>query len=70
MYFCGNSKSIAELVVHGLGANVGIWELCLDFVCVHLYDLSSSFLLQGLLLGFFARRQIDFFEDDLWVNQT
>ena len=31
---------------------------------------SSSFRLEGLLLGFFARRQIEFFEDDLWVNQT
>ena len=38
--------------------------------CALIFKLSSSFRLQGLLLGFFARRQIEFFEDDLWVNQT
>ena len=42
-------------------------ELCHDLV---LSSLVFSFRLQGLLLGFFARRQIEFFEDDLWVNQT
>ena len=45
-------------------------ELCLDFVCLHLCDKSSSFLLQGLVLGFFARRQIELFENNMWVNQT
>ena len=45
-------------------------EMCLDLVCLHLCEQSSSFRLQGLLPGFFARRQIEFFEDDFWVNQT
>ena len=36
------------------------------FTCVNSF---SSFQLQGLLPGFFARRQIEFVEDDLWVNQ-
>ena len=58
-----------ELVVDGLVANVGM-ELCLDFVCLHLCDWSSSFQLQGLHLGFFARRQIQFFADNFRVNVT
>ena len=45
-------------------------ELCLDFVCFLMCDKSPSFLLQELLHGFFARRQIEFFENNLWVNQT
>ena len=44
-------------------------ELCLDVDCLHLCDWSSSFLLQGLLLGFFARRQIEFFGNDIGTNQ-
>ena len=45
-------------------------ELCLDLVGLHLCEQSSSFWLQGKLLGFFARRQIEFLEDDLSVNLT
>ena len=48
-----------ELVVNGLVANVGIG-------IVPWFSLSSP---QGLLLGFFARGRIEFFDDDLWVNQ-
>ena len=35
-------------------------ELCLHFVCLEL---------ESLLLDFFARRQIEFIEFDLWVSQ-
>ena len=65
MYFCGNSTGIVELGVNGFVANVGIGIV--PKFCLYLSDLflPSPGDPKGLLLDFFARRQMKFFEENL-----
>ena len=68
--FCGTSTGCLELVVNGLDAKHRHWNcaiFCPSFTCQTCFCLRIS---EVLLLDFCARFQMNFFEENFWVNQT